>query len=115
MGVAVSDFIGEADDLFPLMVLFGAGGAGSGRDWIPVASFQCRDGREVRQGRDGVSQVKWSHQTQVKGALKSAHLAACRLAAHQIRRRVFRSNRVCERVAVFSNIRKPIPRNPRAQ
>ena len=53
MGVAVSDFIGEADDLFPLMVLFGAGGAGSGRDWIPVASFQCRDGREVRQGRDG--------------------------------------------------------------
>ena len=36
---AASDFIGEADDLFPLMVLLGAGGAGSGRDWIPVASF----------------------------------------------------------------------------
>jgi hypothetical protein len=28
----VSDFMGDADDLFPLRVLLGAGGAGRGRD-----------------------------------------------------------------------------------
>ena len=69
----MSDFMGEADDRFPLMVLLGAGGAGSGRDWIPVASFQFRVGREVR--RDcGLSLRTPQNENLASGAGSAPHL-----------------------------------------